>query len=567
MDARRGGQLTPAEEALLGEAAKLRFPDAVPVLLQLAEEAQVLANPARAQAAITRLRGFPLEPADRFRTDLIDAALKLDARQPETALAILEPLTVPTGATGRARLGELRADAFERVRRFEDAARERARIHALLAPASRPANARALLDDLGNLSPAALQALRSDEREFLPWLELAGILYGGTPLDRQIERYRGWEARWSATVAPGDLPDGVRQMARMDAARPDRVALLLPASGPLAVAARAVRDGFVGAMFGANGNRPEVLAFDVQAGGVAAAYARAVEAGADVVIGPLDKSDVQKLNALAQLPVPVLALNYLPAGERARSGLHQFGLAPEDEGTAIADQVARDGRASILLLTTKADWATRAAAAFTERWQAHGGQVAQTATLDDMQAVDRDLRAALLVPEAESRHAAVASVLGFTPDFDRRYRSDIDAIVLLARPTEAAIVMPSLRSYFATELPMYASSHINGGGSVVLAELGGVTFCDTPWRIHGDPLRARLARLWPAANGETGSLYALGADAWILHDRLPLLARRGARLNGMTGVISLGEDARLAREPAWARFNGKGATPLATGAQ
>jgi hypothetical protein len=123
-----------------------------------------------------------------------------------------------------------------------------------------------------------------------------------------------------------------------------------------------------------------------------------VEAGADVVIGPLDKSDVQKLNALAQLPVPVLALNYLPAGERARSGLHQFGLAPEDEGTAIADQVARDGRASILLLTTKADWATRAAAAFTERWQAHGGQVAQTATLDDMQAVDRDLRAALLVP-------------------------------------------------------------------------------------------------------------------------------------------------------------------------
>ena len=563
-DARRGGQLSDSEAALLGDAAQLRFPEAVPVLLALAEEAQLLGNAPKAQAAVTRLRGFPLEPGDRFRTDLVDAALKLDARQPVTAIAILEPMTVPPGATGRARLGELRSDAFERVRRFEDAARERARIHALLAASSRPTNASALLDDLGNLTPQDLLAMRADDREFLPWLELAQILHGGTPLDRQIERYRTWESRWSSTIAAGDLPDSVRQMTRMDAARPDRVALLLPMSGPLASASRAVRDGFIGAMFGAAGNRPEVLAFDVRANGAAAAYAHAVEAGADIVIGPLDKADVQKLNALAQLPVPILALNYLPPGERAQRGLYQFGLAPEDEGIAIADKAARDGRGSILLVVAKADWAARAASAFSARWQAQGGRIAGTAELGDGQAIDSNLQAAMLLPDTESRNAAVSSALGLPPGLDR---GAIDAIVFLSRPTEAAILMPALKSYVASPLPMYASSHVNGGGSVVTAELEGVSFCDTPWRIHGDPLRTRIARTWPAANGETGNLYALGADAWFLHDRLPLMGRRGARLDGMTGVLTLGADARLAREPAWARFNGRAAVPLATGVQ
>ena len=569
MDAseRANAAASRAAAELLGDAAKLRFPAAVPVLLQLADEARAAGNLPKAQAAVDRLRSFPLAPDDRARAERLAVTLLLAGRQASDALALLDTQPAPRTPSERGQLGQLRAEAFEQLRRLADAARERANAHALLPALARPANARHLLDDLGNLPASQLRAVTSDERAFLPWLELANLLYSGAPLDQQIERYRTWESRWSSAVNPADLPAGVRDMPKLEASRPSKVALLLPASGALAPAARAVRDGFMAALFRANERRPEVLAVDISSDGVVSGYDRAVAAGAQLVIGPIDKQDVQKLNARGALPVPVLALNYLPGKTGGVKGLYQFGLAPEDEGQAIAEQAKSDGRANVLLLRTPVDWAARASAAFKERWHQLGGQLARDVVLSDIPALDRAVRGALLLEDPAARQAAVVVALGLSPAFDQQARSKIDAIVLLARPNEAVIVMPSIRAQFTSEIPVYASSHINGGSGPAKVELAGIRFCDSPWKISGDPLRSSIARLQPAVNGESGNLYALGVDAYFLQDRLTLLARDGAQLNGVTGHLTLQSGNRIEREPVWARITPSGSALIESGAR
>ena len=107
------------------------------------------------------------------------------------------------------------------------------------------------------------------------------------------------------------------------------IALLLPLSGRQQSAGMAVRDGFIAAHLAASGSqRAELLVYDVALLGVSEAHAQAQNAGARLIVGPLLRESVQAMNQIGGA-IPVLALNYLPDGESARTGLWQFGLAPE----------------------------------------------------------------------------------------------------------------------------------------------------------------------------------------------------------------------------------------------
>ena len=104
-----------------------------------------------------------------------------------------------------------------------------------------------------------------------------------------------------------DLPDRKLQ------AFPQQVALLLPLSGKNGTAGNAVQNGFFGAYYSAAtglGNAQTIRIYDVVAsGGASEAYRKAVNDGADFVVGPLLRASVNKLAAEPLLPVPVLALN------------------------------------------------------------------------------------------------------------------------------------------------------------------------------------------------------------------------------------------------------------------
>mgnify|MGYP000268070976 FL=1 len=79
---------------------------------------------------------------------------------------------------------------------------------------------------------------------------------------------------------------------------------------------------------------------------------RAAQAGAEFVIGPLDKNRVTEL-AQARLKGPVRALNRVPAlwpSTNQNGNLFFFSLAPEDEAKQRAEHGKQLGYKNILLI-------------------------------------------------------------------------------------------------------------------------------------------------------------------------------------------------------------------------
>ena len=91
---------------------------------------------------------------------------------------------------------------------------------------------------------------------------------------------------------------------------PAKLAVLLPLSG-CPTAAQPVRDGLLSAYYGESRRRPDINFFDTAGTftGALAAYDKAVASGADFVVGPLGRDEVDAVYYCQQLQVPVLALN------------------------------------------------------------------------------------------------------------------------------------------------------------------------------------------------------------------------------------------------------------------
>ena len=133
--------------------------------------------------------------------------------------------------------------------------------------------------------------------------------------------------------APGGhwpLETGNRPPAEADGYRPPvSLAVLLPLTGHLSTAAVPVRDGLLAGYYAERRRRPDIRFYDTVAGAVAA-YDKAVADGADYIVGPLGREEVDALFRRGQLDVPVLALNR--AATPPPPGNASFSLAPEDDG-------------------------------------------------------------------------------------------------------------------------------------------------------------------------------------------------------------------------------------------
>jgi hypothetical protein len=160
----------------------------------------------------------------------------------------------------------------------------------------------------------------------------------------------------SQASEPGLLPPPVRgdrartqgfPPADSDGYRPpERIAVLLPMSGSLAPAAAGVRDGFLAAYYAENRSRPVVKFYDSlgTASGAQAAYDKAMADGAQMLVGPLSRDEVNAIANQVNGSVPMITLNRgsnLPA-----PGTTSFALLPDEEGVAAANRLADRGLSS-----------------------------------------------------------------------------------------------------------------------------------------------------------------------------------------------------------------------------
>jgi len=350
---------------------------------------------------------------------------------------------------------------------------------------------------------------------------------------------------------------------------PARIALLLPASGPLAKSAEAVRDGFFAAYFYRLNKtyQPVIQVYDTgtHTDTMLTAYRQAVADGAGIVVGPLDRDGVKALARSGDelstpiVTAPTLALNYTDTPPAAPDYLYQFGLAPEDEARAAAERAWLEGRRRAIAFVQKGDWGDRVLHAFKTRFEALGGSVIDAQSYDPASSdFATPLRKLLRVTETKTR-ARPAKADPAIPEPPKR-RQDMDFIFLSAFTQQARQIRPQLLFYYAGDVPVYTTSHAYTGklDRNADADLNGLMFSDMPWVLDAEspqPMQRAITRLWPQSAEQFKRLYALGVDAYNL---IPLLSRMsadpGERMAGETGNLRMDEAQRIHREPRWARF-------------
>ncbi|HEX4871971.1 MAG TPA: penicillin-binding protein activator [Nevskiaceae bacterium] len=520
-----------------------------------------LANETLLRQAETRLAEGDDRAAERLLSEIADASLSLEALarmqlvraeillkrgQLEGALRSLPPSAVHVPGLG-ARIEQLRAEAAQTLGDLPQAVQalcERERYLATDAAALAENRERLwALITAQPLDPAVESRLALLAPLPRGWLDLALRLQragGRVDLQDWALRHPGHPATALLGRIGGastDLPFAA------PAVRSGFIAVLLPLSGALAASGEAVRDGLISAWLAPGAAaRPALRFYDAGMSDEAAVYAyhQALREGAAALIGPLRKESVLAIARL-QPPLPVLALNTVDG--LSQPGLLQLALAPEHEARSAALAAAAQGLRRAAVLVPQGEWGQRVAEAFRQSFENSGGRVVSEARFE-ARGLDHSRPARQLAgyDASESRAKALAGILGGPSEFDPRGRDDLDLVFLGARASEAELILPQLRFYRLSRLPIFATASVSDGRQPP----AGLRVCELPWFAQVE--RAELAP-WMNPAGDAARLFALGRDAaqvlqrWVLDG-----GHRLDSLSGASGRLRVDPSGRIERE-------------------
>lgn len=339
-----------------------------------------------------------------------------------------------------------------------------------------------------------------------------------------------------ATPPPSPPPppaDAAAAAAPATVATQADIALVLPLASPAyARAAEAVRDGFLDAADAA-GARSRVNVVSHGADDVVAAFTRARDAGAHVIVGPLVRDHLKAL-AMADVSLPpTIALNQLDDGTSLPPLIYTLALAVESDARVIARRAREDGAMNASVIESDAPLMKRFAGAFTGEWLLAGGNPPRrftfTPTPDGLATLRRDLAGA-----------------------------PTDVVVIAVEGGDAALVKS-----FAPRVITYASAQINQRASIgTQRDLDDTRVVDLPWLVT--PNAPALARLPHKrySNVALDRLYALGIDAFRVADAFRGGVPARFELDGATGHLVLDEGRQIARAGTLAVFHEGTLVPL-----
>jgi hypothetical protein len=573
----QSGEYLPAAQEYLRLADASSGDAALEYRLDAASAFVLAKRPEAAQKILNDIGNQSLSRNLQIRQKLVQAQLALAGQDPEQALALLSAAPAEDApADLSARYHSVRADAFDATGQHVESARERVQLELLLTDSvAISENRRDIWASLSQLSPQALEAASLPPPSTLGgWIELAAI--GGSTITDPTTLSQAialWRHRYPGHPAGENVVPMLVEDSHIAWAPPRTVALLLPFDGQFAKAANAVRDGFMAAWYADTDieSRPTILVRDSSSGDIWHTYNQAVEAGADFVVGPLERAAVTRLAKSTGMPVPTLTLNHadpapavesgMPAPEPT-SGLFQFALSPESEARLVAEHAWFAGHINAAVLAPVGAWGERVSTAFVEAWENLGGNVVEVQSyLNDGSDMSMSVRKLLDVDESEARYRSLVQVIGGDVKQEVRRRQDVDFVFMAAFPLQARQLRPRLDFHRAQDLPVYSTSHIYSGIADPQADrdIDGVIFGDMPWVLDsarsGGALRRQVGELWSNSLNAFVRLYAFGVDAYHLVKELGRLrAQHYAEYQGVTGNLSLNENNRIDRRLMWAQF-------------
>jgi hypothetical protein len=481
---------------------------------------------------------IPLELI-RTQLDLVDKRIDKALER----LRSIEPSTLPEDlqreyrqlhATSLAVQGKVREAVREWVQLGEQWKRE---------PQVVRESQQSLWQTLLSLDEKALKKeLRKGQEEVLSgWIALA-LLTKTAPPKRLVQAINDWSLHYPNHPATSTVVKSLIQSIAALPSQPVQITLLLPAiKSKFGKQGEAVREGFFAvAQAVEEKTRPHLKVRRVSSDNALSEYEKAVEEGADFVVGPLEREALAVLaSSQPILPVPTLGLNYLET-TTTTGNLYQFGLLPSDEAQEAAAHAWADGYRQPLVLVPEGDWGERVLKAFQREWEKHGGKVGSSIGYDDK--------------SVSSLKKALKQQL---------QQQTADMAFMVASPDGARQIRLSLVEAVNDRFPVYSTSHVYSGtpDSQKDKALNGVMFIDMPWVLMPDRMALPLQNeLQQSQSGEAiqqfRRLYAFGVDAYGLLSRLQQANKQSQfPWQGQTGRLFLNNQGEIHRDQLqWARF-------------
>jgi len=505
-------------------------------------------------------------------------ALLLDPQEDRAQSALQEFLTITSPSEQsiqwQVRYYQSLSDAYAASHNYLEAARQRIALDDLIDNAQQ-------LEQNNSKIWASIEQINIDylkqsinqfnSRRVNGWLDIVLInkQWGGQP-DQLFKQLSLWEKRYPLHPARQYQQQIFTKIAATKPINAKQIAVLLPLSGRFASFGKMVHDGIIAAHY----QQPEasqapVLKFYDTAQSLSGlvSYQKAIEDGADFILGPLDKKAIDDILAQDSLASPILFLNSIKHAPDRHKMVFQFDLSIEDEAIQAAHRAWEKGYRKAVALVSDDKRGERATEAFKNYFEQLGGELIDVQKYSIKKTKGRkqfsgDVKNLLRVNSSLERKQKLEQILGRNIEFEMRRRQDAEFIFMIAKPADARRIKPFINFYFALDLPVISTSRVYSGkpNAQLDNDLNGIEFSDIPLYISQQPdiivARKTLEKIEPKVlKNNNGRLFSLGFDAYQIIPKITKLkAFPEYRWYGLSGEIGIDQQGFVHRYLTWAKF-------------
>lgn len=478
--------------------------------------------------------------------------------------------------------------------------------------------------------------INADENVLQGWLDLLAVWRANAQDAEMLKSgIKDWQTRYPQNPAAKTLPTQLSQMQNYTKASTSIIALLLPLNGQAQVFANAIQKGFNDAKNGvsapvaqpaaataqpaaaeatasvqpaapagssadpisapqqsatttpqpqpqsqpqsqpaaaAPASNAQIKVYDTSSQPIEQVMQQAQQDGATIVVGPLLKSNVEKV-ANSQTPLNVLALNE-PEKIQNHPNICYFALSPEDEARDAAHHIWDQGKRQPLLLVPRSGLGDRVTNAFAQEWQKLGGSTVMQqrfgSTAELKQGINSGAGISLSGTPVNATPAEPqgVSIAGMTIPAPQQSTPDVvstssgggvDAVYIVSTQDELQLIKPmiTMRTGSRSNISLYASSRSAqaGAGPDFRLEMDGLQFSDIPLLSGSNP--GLMQQTSKSFNNDYSlvRLYAMGMDAWTLANHFNQMRQSpGFTLDGNTGKLSADTDCVINRKLTWNQY-------------
>lgn len=299
---------------------------------------------------------------------------------------------------------------------------------------------------------------------------------------------------------------------------------------------------------------------------------QAQQDGATIVVGPLLKSNVEKV-ANSQTPLNVLALNE-PEKIQNHPNICYFALSPEDEARDAAHHIWDQGKRQPLLLVPRSGLGDRVTNAFAQEWQTLGGSTVMQQRFGSTSELKQGINSGAGISlsgtpvNAAPAEPQGVTIAGLTIPAPQQNTPDVvstssgggvDAVYIVSTQDELQLIKPmiTMRTGSRSNISLYASSRSAqaGAGPDFRLEMDGLQFSDIPLLSGSNP--GLMQQTSKSFNNDYSlvRLYAMGMDAWTLANHFNQMRQSpGFTLDGNTGKLSADTDCVINRKLTWNQY-------------